>query len=172
MAYAYATQDLKENMAKAVRISLPISMKVSVEIAKRIKGLSPKNAIAILEAVVNEEEAMPMTQFNDNTAHRRGGMGPGSFPYKASLEFISLIKAVTANAIHQSLDENKLIIHSIVSQKGAKTYKYSRVRGLKSKNTHLEIVVAQVEPKAPKPRTPRNHNAEKKAASAKARAAQ
>lgn len=172
MAYSYATQDMKENMAKAVRISLPISTKVSIEIAKQIKGLSPKDAIAFLEAVLAKTKAMPYTQFNDNVAHRRGGIGPGRFPEKASSEYISLIKSVVANAVHQSLDENKLIIHSIVAQKGSKTYKHSRVRGLKTKNTHIEMVVAQVEPKAPKPRTPRNHNAEKKAASAKARAAQ
>lgn len=172
MAYAYATQDLKENMAKAVRISLPISTKVSIEIAKKIKGMAPKDAITLLETVLAKTAAMPYTQFNDNVAHRRGGIGPGRYPEKASQEYIALIKSVVANAIHQSLDENKLIIHSIVVQKGSKTYKYSRVRGLKSKNTHIEMVVAQVEPQAPKPRTPRNHNAEKKAASAKARAAQ
>ncbi len=152
MAYRYATQNMTENMVKAVRLSMQISTKVSVEIGSRIKGKSPAEAIKMLESVVEMKRPMPYSRFNWNVGHKPGHTGPGRYPVAASTAFIALIKSVVANAVNQSLDEKKLIIVSVVAQKGAKTYKYSRVRGLKAKNTHVEIVVQQVEPKV---RTPR-----------------
>ena len=151
---------MNDKMAKAVHLSAHVSTKVASEIGRRITGKTPKDAIKMLQDVLDMRAPMPYSRFNWNVAHRVGHVGPGRYPQIVSQTIIDLINAVVANAVHQSLDENKLVIASFVPQKGAKTYKYSRMRGLKTKNTHLEIVVEEQEPKA-KRTTPRTFNTSK-----------
>jgi len=147
MTYKYATQNMTEKMAKAVRTSLAVSTKQSVEISKFIKGRTPANAIALLESVLTQKTAVPYTRFNWDIGHKKG-IGPGRYPQKASTEFISLIKLAVANATDIGLNVNKLRIFNVVSQKGAKKYRHGRHRGQKAKHTHLEIVLVEAEPVA------------------------
>ena len=138
---------MTDKMAKAVRTSLAVSTKQSVEIGKFIKGRTPENAIAVLEGVLTKKTAVPYTRFNWDIGHKKG-IGPGRYPQKASSEFISLVKLAVANATDIGLDVTKLRIFSVVAQKGAKKYRHGRHRGQKAKHTHLEIVLVEAEPKA------------------------
>ncbi len=163
MAYAYATQDITSKMAKCVKTSQPISHKQASEIGRFIKGMTVVDALAHLEAVARIEKAQPFTRFNDNVGHKKG-IGPGRYPVEAAKVFIQAVKLATANAINQSLDDKKLYVYSVVAQKGPKTYKYSRVRGIKAKNTHLEVVVIEQEAPVKKTVAKSKSNARKPAA--------
>ena len=138
---------MTDKMAKAVRTSLAVSTKQSVEIAKFIKGRSPQEAIVLLEGVTEKTVAVPYTQFNWNVGHKKG-MAAGRYPQKAANEFISLLKLAMANAVDIGLTVENLRVFSVVSQKAAKSYRHGRHRGQKAKHTHLELVLEQVEPKA------------------------
>ena len=140
---------MTDKMAKAVRTSLAVSTKQSVEIGKFIKGRSPQQAIVLLEGVTEQTVAVPYTRFNWNTGHKKG-IGPGRYPQKAATEFISLIKLAIANATDIGLNVENLRIYSMVAQKASKSYRHGRHRGQKAKHTHLELVLEQVEPKAKK----------------------
>jgi large subunit ribosomal protein L22 len=150
--YKYATQNMTEKMAKAVKTSMSISTKQAVEIAKWIKGRSPASALQLLEGVVQKKTAVPFTRFNWNMGHKPGGIGPGRYPVKAAQEFISLVKLVVANAADIGLDTDSLIIFNVVAHKGGKQYKPSRIRGQKAKRTHVEIVVEEKVSKDVKPK--------------------
>jgi large subunit ribosomal protein L22 len=142
MVYKYATQNTTEKMARAVRTSMAISTKQSVELAAYLKGRYTTDALAFLSKLQAKEVALPFKRFNWNMGHKPG-IGPGRYPEKTAAEFESLLKQVIANAVNRSLDEKNLKIFNIVAHKGSKTYKYSRVRGLKAKVTHVEIVVVE-----------------------------
>lgn len=133
---------MTDKMARAVGTSLPISTKQSVELAAYLKGRYTTDALAFLESVKEYKSAVPFKRFNWNMGHKPG-IGPGRYPQKTAEAFTKLIKQVIANAVNKSLDEKNLKIFSFVAQKGSKTYKYSRVRGLKTKITHVEIVVVE-----------------------------
>jgi large subunit ribosomal protein L22 len=147
--YKYATQNMTDKMAKAVKTSVAISTKQSVEIAKWLKGRTPAAALKLLSNVVEQKQAVPFTRFNWNMGHKPG-IGPGRFPKKAAAEFISLVKLAVANATDKGLDTDSLVIFNIVAQKGGKQYKPNRIRGQKAKRTHIELVVEEKIAKASK----------------------
>ncbi|HLP79523.1 MAG TPA: 50S ribosomal protein L22 [Acidobacteriota bacterium] len=146
MAYQYATQNMTDKMARASRTGLAISTKQSIEIANRIRGKQTTVAQKYLEEVISMDRPVKLTRFNWNAGHKPG-IGPGRYPVTAAAEFLRLLKLTIANAAHKSLDTSRLRIFNVVAQRGPKSYKPSRTRGLKSKVTHLEIVLEEFHPK-------------------------
>jgi large subunit ribosomal protein L22 len=142
MTYKYATQDLNEKMAKAVKVGAQASFKQSVEMASWLRGRSTTDALHLLSQVQVMNIAVPARRFNRHLGHKPG-IGPGRYFLKTATLFAELINAVVKNAENQSLDTKNLVIHSIVVNRGAKSFKYSRIRGLKAKNTHIELVVTE-----------------------------
>ncbi|MFH2019820.1 MAG: 50S ribosomal protein L22 [archaeon] len=147
MEFKYAFGDVKENMAKAVGKSLPISTKKSVEISNAIRGKSVLKAKAFLRRVLNMESAVPMKRYNQDTPHRPG-IGPGKYPIKAVQEILMIIESAEANAQNKGLSTNDLIIEHISAHKASTPYHYGRQKRSKMKRTHIQILL--LEKKMPK----------------------
>lgn len=144
----YATKFDNETMARAQGISLPVSFKQSVEVCRFIKNRRYKDAVRMLEGVMEIKTPVPYRTFNRGGTGHRKGMGPGRYPQKASAYIIKLLKSAFANASQKGLDTESLVVKSAVAKQGPKTFHYGRKRGIKAKRTHVEVVVESVKKKA------------------------
>jgi large subunit ribosomal protein L22 len=135
---------VKEKMARAQALSLPISTKQSVEICSFIRGRKLSVAKRMLEDVGAMKRAVPFKRFNHNIGHRKGDMGPGRYPLKASAEILKVVKACEANAQTKGLDVSSLVIRHASADFAARPWHYGRQSRTKMKRTHVEIVAAEV----------------------------
>ncbi|MBI2175868.1 50S ribosomal protein L22 [Candidatus Woesearchaeota archaeon] len=142
----YATPYDEKKMARALGVALPISTKKAVELCSFVKGRELSTAVRLLEAVMEEKVAIPFRRYaRGGTGHRPGGIGPGRYPKKACAEVVKLLKQAEANAKVKGLDTAKLIVSSILANKGALSWHFGRQRRRRMKRTHVEIVVSESE---------------------------
>ncbi|MBW2991161.1 50S ribosomal protein L22 [Candidatus Woesearchaeota archaeon] len=145
MRYRYAFKSDKENLVKAVGRDLSISTKQAVELCSFIKKMPLAKARAILEKVRNKQLAVPFKRFTDGAGHKQGkGICAGKYPYKASKQFLKLLKALEANAQNKGLSSNLKIIHAC-AQRAATPLHYGRKRSIVMKRTHVELVAEEME---------------------------
>ncbi len=143
MAYNYSAKGYnKENMARALGRSLPISFKQSIEICDFIRNKNVDYAKSILSNVINHKQAIPFRKFNMNIGHKKG-IASGRYPKKASMEILSLINHVEANAQFKGLNTANLVITHINANKASKVMHFGRKRSRESKRTNVEIVVQE-----------------------------
>ena len=117
MGHKYSLKDYnKENMARAIGVSLPISSKQSIEICNFIREKDVNFAKKFLDEVIKDKKAVPFKRFNADVGHKKG-MAAGRYPKKASMEFLSLLNQVEANAQFKGLNTANLIIAHINSNK-------------------------------------------------------
>ncbi|MFH1133148.1 MAG: 50S ribosomal protein L22 [Nanoarchaeota archaeon] len=140
---SYAFTGLKENMAKAKAMSLPVSTKQCVLIAAFLKGKQVKDAKLILERVAALKQAVPYPRFNRDTGHKPG-MAAGRYPVKASKEILKLLASVEANAQLKGLNTASLKIVHFCANRAARPLRFGRKSGVKSKRSHVEIIVEEV----------------------------
>ena len=119
-------------------LSLPISTKAAIEICKFIKNKTPTKAKRQLDLVIQKRIAIPMTRYNQNRGHRKGKIGPGFYPQKASREIIRLLNSVEANARNKGLNTEQLIVKKVIVNKASSPMKTGRIKG-QTKRTHIEI---------------------------------
>ncbi len=132
----------QENMAKAVGMALPISVKQSVEICRFIKNKNVHNAKKILQEVIGKRSAVPFRRYNWDLSHKKK-IGPGRYPEKASKYLIKLIESVEANAQFKGLNTSNLVIAHLSAHKSSKSYHFGRKSRRKMKRTNIEIVVEE-----------------------------
>jgi large subunit ribosomal protein L22 len=137
-------QGTTENIARANGIGLPISTKVSYEIANVIRGKTAAKAVAFLQNVIAMDVAVPYKRFNADVGHKPGHMAAGRYPIKASTNFLKVLNGAISNAKDKGLDESALRVVHVASNQGPAQWHYGRQRRRQMKSTHLEIVVAQV----------------------------
>ena len=143
MANNYAMQGYdKENMARAIGRSLPISFKFGVEICNFIRNKSVNDAKKALSDAIEHDHAIPFRRFNTNLGHKRK-IGPGRYPEKAAMAILDLINSAEANAQFKGLNTSKLIITHIITNKGPKVMHAGRKRSRKAKRINVEIVVQE-----------------------------
>lgn len=142
MAYKYSTE-IKENCAKAVGVSLPISLKQSVMICSFIRGKSVGAVKKYLAEVIKKKKAVPFTRFNQDMGHKRG-MAAGRFPVSAGRHILSIIESAESNAQFRGLNTSDLVLVHASAQKGPCTWRFGRHRGRKAKRAHIEIVVQEI----------------------------
>lgn len=138
------------NIAKAAARNLPISKKHSVEICKFIRGMNLGKSRELLKKVIDKEIAVPFGTFNRDTGHRKGRVGPGRYPNKASKYFILLLNSVESNAVNKGLDINSLYIQSIMANKGSTIWHSGRLGRRRIRSTNIDVVVAEREKKEKK----------------------
>jgi large subunit ribosomal protein L22 len=120
--------------------SLPISHKRATEVARMIKGKNVDKAIKELELVLTGKIAVPYKRYMKDVPHRKGKkIAAGRYPRKTASYFIMLINSLKKNADAQGLNGNNLLITKAITCKGALRWHYGRKRGVRIKNTHLEI---------------------------------
>ena len=74
--------------------------------------------------------------------HRKGKMGPGKFPNKASKEFIKLINSAMDNARqrYDTIDPEDMIITHIAAHRGQVSTNWRpRARGRASPSNHYQV---------------------------------
>ena len=139
----YTFRDYKaENMARAIGMALPISLKQSVEICNFIENKNVNDAKKILQNVMDKKLAIPFKRYNWDLGHKKG-IGPGRYPGKASKEFIKLIESAEANAQFKGLNTSNLLISHISAHKSSKSWHYGRQSRRKMKRTNIEIVIEE-----------------------------
>ncbi|MBN1645057.1 50S ribosomal protein L22 [Candidatus Woesearchaeota archaeon] len=153
MVYKYSGE-VKENCAKAVGVSLPISLKQSIMVCASIRGKPVDMVKEYLANVAKKKKAVPFTRFNRDMGHRRG-MAAGRFPVNAAKNILSILESAESNAQFKGLSTGNLIITHASAQKGPSTWRFGRHRRRKAKRTHVEIILAETrsEPKPKKEKT-------------------
>lgn len=141
MKYSFKNYN-KENMVRAIGISLPISFKQSIEICNFIRYKDLGNAKKVLSKVENKEEAIPFKRFNRDLGHKTK-IGPGRYPLKASLEISKLLESAEANAQFKGLNTANLFIKQICANKGGKVWHYGRKIRREAKRTNIEVVLEE-----------------------------
>lgn len=151
MGYNYSFKNFdKEHMAKAVGRDLGISTKHSIEICNFIRGKNLQKAKEILQRVVKKKQAVPFKRFNKNVGHRKA-IGPGRYPVKASQNILKLLESAEINAQQRGLNTANLTIRHICSQKASTPMHYGRIRRIRMKRTHVEVVLEEQAKKEQKP---------------------
>ena len=130
-----------KKISTALGRNLPISTKHSVEICNLIKGKKVERAKTILEGVIAVKVPVPFKRYNKDVAHKVGIAG-GRFPAKASTYILQVLKNAEANASANGL-VTPFVISEARATQGARAYKMSRMRGRKSKRTHVYFTIKE-----------------------------
>lgn len=133
-------------MATARGENLGISTKFSREVAKFVTGKKVVAVKKLLQGVMEMKTAIPFKRYNFDLGHKTG-MGPGRFPVKVAAELLSLIESAEMNAINKGLDENKLYVYRVITNKGNTQMKPGRQRGRQAKRTHIHVYLTEKENK-------------------------
>jgi large subunit ribosomal protein L22 len=138
--YAYQGED-EEHCAKAVGISLPISKKHAIELARFIRYKELNTAKAMLKKVMLKKLPVPFRRFTE-VPHKKGRLASGRYPIKAAEEFLEMLESVEANAQFKGLNTSNLFIVHLCVHDAPKQRHYGR-RGRLMKRAHLEIIVKE-----------------------------
>lgn len=124
--------------------NLPISTKQSVEICRTIRGKSTKNALALLERVVEQKSAIPYKRYNKDTPHRKGdGIAAGRYPINSCTHIIRLIKEAVANAANKGLNTDKLLIAVINAERAISKERNKRYQ--QGRATNINLILEEVQ---------------------------
>ena len=156
--------ETKQKHAVVHGLSLPISLKTSVEICNLLRHKETKKAKAILERVIKKQQAVPFNVYRKSSSHQRGKIAEGRFPVKASKEFLQMVKSAEANAMHMGMPSN-LVITEIRASKGPLQFHAGRMRRIRHKRTHVTIKVAENMQMKEEKRIPKTENKGKTAVS-------
>lgn len=137
-----AKKTIIKNVAKEIAIanaySLSISTKQSSAIGKMILRKPVDRAIEMLELVLQEKMAVPMTALE--IPHRKRSLMPagfgggGRFPKNASREFINLLKQLKANCETNGVENPVITI--AMSNIASRPF---RKEGRRAKSTHVHL---------------------------------
>ena len=111
--------------------------------------MNAEEAVEYLEDVVQKKRAIPYQRRsrkgrggNTMAGHRKGKMGPGKFPNKASKEFIKLINSAMDNARqrYDTIDPEDMVITHVAAHRGqvAKNWR-PRARGRATPSNHYQV---------------------------------
>lgn len=146
----YSTEVDPDKTAKAYGFELRCSPKDSRNIAHAIKGMTLESAKKYLEKVIALEKAVPAVYHNKKVSHRKGKMGPGSYPRTAARYILKVLENVENNAEYKGFDvENMRIVH-ISAYRGRVTpgimpRAYGRATDKNRSTTNIEIIIEEVE---------------------------
>ena len=134
----------EKTMARATGRDLSLSTKVAIEICNALRGRSVENAKKTLENTISMKIPIPYKRFTNAVGHRKGHMGPGRYPHKASSIILSLLESAEKNAQHKGLNSSSLKVLHICANRASQPSHHGRNRG-KMKRAHLEIVVGELQ---------------------------
>ena len=133
--------------ASAVKIDCP--PKHCYHIAKAIRGMNAAEAVGYLEDVIAKKRAIPYTRRsrrgrggNTMAGHRKGKMGPGKYPNKASKEFIKLINSAMENARQRfdTIDAEDMTITHVAAHRGQVATNWRpRAMGRATPSNHYQV---------------------------------
>jgi len=137
------------NLVSARTVNLDCHHKHCYHIAKAIRGMNAEDAINYLEDVVEKKRAIPYQRRsrkgrggNTMAGHRKGKMGPGKFPNKASKEFIKLINSAMDNARQRfdTIDPEDMMITHVAAHRGQVATNWRpRAQGRATPSNHYQV---------------------------------
>lgn len=134
--------------AKASGRDLPISWKKAIIVCDFVRGKKLAWAIRNLKQVEELKMPVPFRKHNKDVAHKPG-IGPGRYPAKVSKHIRLVLENAKANALSKGLQEDKLVISKIISNKAISDIQKIRIKKgpfVKTrKGVHVDIVVNEVE---------------------------
>ena len=157
------TQPLQGNRLSVARATnVDVHVKACLEICRTVRGMTAGAAVRKLEKVLlidsdrpdirAKAEAIPYRLGSGNkkrkrsgpsmVGHRKGGMGPGRYPVKASRVVIKLLNSAMDNARHQheDIDAEDMIITHIAAHRGLiKRGFMPRARGRATPKNHYQV---------------------------------
>ena len=157
------TQPLQGNRLSVARATnVDVHVKACFEICRTVRGMTAGAAVRKLEKVLlidsdrpdirAKAEAIPYRLGSGNkkrkrsgpsmVGHRKGGMGPGRYPVKASRVIIKLLNSAMDNARHQheDIDAEDMIITHIAAHRGTiKRGFMPRARGRATPKNHYQV---------------------------------
>ena len=157
------TQPLQGNRLSVARATnVAVHVKACFEICRTVRGMTAGAAVRKLEKVLlidsdrpdirAKAEAIPYRLGSGNkkrkrsgpsmVGHRKGGMGPGRYPVKASRVVIKLLNSAMDNARHQheDIDAEDMIISHIAAHRGTiKRGFMPRARGRATPKNHYQV---------------------------------
>ena len=152
MGISYSVDADPETTARAMLRDRQMSLKHSKAIAREIKGKRAGDAVTYLEAVLEQEQAVPMKQHNAGAGHRKGldGWDAGKYPEKASEAFLDLLENVIGNADHQGFDGEQMEImhvaaHKVGERPGRKPRAMGRASPWNTTEVDVELILEEVE---------------------------
>ena len=157
------TQMLQGNrLATARAIDIDMHVKHCFEVCRAVKNKTAGQAVAYLNEVLKIDSdradirrkaaAVPYRLGSGNkrkrrsgpsmVGHRKGGIGPGRFPVKASRETIKLIESAMENARFQyeDIDAEEMVITHIAAHRGTISRGWiPRARGRATPSNHYQV---------------------------------
>ena len=157
------TQPLQGNRLSLARApNVDVHVKACFEICRTVRGMTAGAAVRKLEKVLlidsdrpdirAKAEAIPYRLGSGNkkrkrsgpsmVGHRKGGMGPGRYPVKASRVVIKLLNSAMDNARHQheDIDAEDMFITHIAAHRGTiKRCFMPRARGRATPKNHYQV---------------------------------
>ena len=158
--YTQLLQGSRLSTARSVRVDMHV--KHCFEVCRAVKGMRAGQAISYLNEVLKidsdradirkKARAIPYRLGSGNkrkkrsgpsmVGHRKGGVGPGRYPVKASREIIKLIESAMSNASHQYEDINpeEMEITHIAAHRGRIRKGWiPRARGRAAPKNHYQV---------------------------------
>ena len=135
----------EKETVKASGIDLPISAKHAIEICSFMKGKEIGKIKDTLNKVIEEKVAIKLKRFYHKRGHKKGHIGPGFYPKKASMHFLQLLTTLEGNAKNQGINAELLKIDKAITNRSSVSWHYGRHRGRRMKRTCVEIFASEKE---------------------------
>ena len=133
----------QENTARINGKDLPISTKYSIEICNFIRYKSINKAKKDLGLVLEQKVAIPLRRFHDSRGHRKGSVGPGVFPRKATREILRLLSSLEANLNNKGLNVEHSYLQKVIANKASRPMHHVRQGRRFMKRTHIELIAEE-----------------------------
>lgn len=104
----------------------------------------------MLNDIVEMKRALPLVRFKRDVAHKRGKIAAGRYPINTGTQFLNLLDSVQKNAENKGLDTNNLIISFAKADRAEAKHRSGSKRRTGAKNTHVSLVVTEIENKEKK----------------------
>lgn len=136
---------MKENQASVKGNNLPISWKDSVEVCRFIRKKNLQKAKELLQQVLDKKTAIPIKRYGlADRGHRKGKIGPGFYPQKATKHILQLLNTLEANAQDKGLNISDLVLIKLIPNKGTSVWHYGRHRRRRMKRCHIQIIAEEI----------------------------
>ena len=153
MGISYSVESDPDTTAKAMLRERPMSHKHGKEIAREIKGMTAGDAVAYLEAVINEERSVPFRSHNSDVGHRSDidGWDAGRYPRKASEAYLDLLENAIGNAEYAGFEADDMTImhvaaHKVDEEIGRKPRAQGRATAWNTPLVDVELILEAEEP--------------------------
>jgi large subunit ribosomal protein L22 len=144
------TQLLQGNrLATARATNVDMHSKHCFQITRALRGMQAGAAIEYLDEVIELKKAIPYTRRsrkgrggNTMAGHRKGKMGPGKYPRKASRAFIKLIESAMDNARqhHEDVEPEDMVITHLAAHRGHISRGWRpRAQGRSTPSDHYQV---------------------------------